>query len=607
MGGTWVRDAFPNNVIPTNRFSPVASKILELAPIEDPTFPDMLRNIAALGSGSPEFRETMLTLKGDHIINDKNRISALFNRNFRSRYNSGSPRWGVPPGSPTGVFQNQNTPGTMGRLAWDFTARPTLLGRAALGYNRFGNLNESYYVDQDWPAKIGLLNVPGTHFPVLNFAGQPYQGGGIGAGGRLGSNNRGGSYNGSTIGQVDMTYVRGKHNIKFGSENRFYYYNVRSKSGSGDFNFSPNQTAQPGFINQTGHSFASFLLGAYASSSRAVSPSNFGYRWRDYGFYVQDDWKISRKLTLNIGLRWEIIGGLFEVAGRISQIDFSKPNALAGNRPGALAFVDELGKRGPGDPYYGQLSPKFGFAYAMNSKLVIRGGYGINNTPPISNGFGFGGTLGFNGSINLNSANIPIRFAEDVLGYIQNPYPSFTGVLPNKSATQANGQSLTFYNNIYNHMPYVQNWNFGFQYQLPAASVVEVNYVGNKGTHLMARGYTDPNALPFSVTQQYGDLLPRPWSASSPIPQPFPGFTGTNLQALRPYPQFTGISDQFPNVGNSSFQSLQVQVTRHFKSGLAHPRRLHILENHRHGRQRPRLGVYRRPVQPQAGPLDHQL
>ena len=275
VGNTWVRDVFPNNVIPTNRFSPVASKILELAPIEDPAFPDMLRNIPALGSGSPEFRETMLTLKGDHIISSNNRLSALFNRNFRSRYNSGSPRWGIPPGSPTGVFQNQNTPGTMGRLAWDFTARPTLLGRAALGYNRFGNINESYYVDQDWPAKIGLLNVPGTHFPVLNFAGQPYQGGGIGAGGRLGSNNRGGSYNGSTIGQVDMTYVHGKHNIKFGTENRFYYYNVRSKSGSGDFNFSPNQTAKPGFINQTGHSFASFLLGAYASSSRARFAQQF--------------------------------------------------------------------------------------------------------------------------------------------------------------------------------------------------------------------------------------------------------------------------------------------------------------------------------------------
>ena len=289
----------------------------------------------------------MLTVKADHVISSEHRLSALFNRNFRSRYNSGSPRWGKPPGTPTGVFQNQNTPGTMGRLAWDFSARPNLLGRAALGYNRFGNMNESSYIDQDWPAKVGILNVPGTTFPVLNFAGQPYQGGGIGAGGRLGSGNAGGSYNGSTIGQVDMTYVHGKHNIKFGTENRFYYYNVRSKSGSGTFNFSPNQTAEPGFTNQTGHSFASFLLGAYASSSRGVDPSNFGYRWRDYGFYVQDDWKVSRKLTLNVGLRWEVIGRLYEVASRISFIDFAKPNPAAGNRPGALGVRRRVGPARP--------------------------------------------------------------------------------------------------------------------------------------------------------------------------------------------------------------------------------------------------------------------
>src|SRR5262249_42195270 len=111
--------------------------------------------------------------------------------------------------------------------------------------------------------------------------------------------------------------------------------------------------------------------------------------------------------------------------------------------------------------------------------------------------------------------------------------------------------------------------NFGFQFQLPASTVLEMNYIGNKGTHLMARGYSDPNGLPFTVTQQYGDLLPRPWSPSSPIPAPYPGFTGTNLQALRPYPQFTGINDQFPNIGNSNYNALQVQVTRHFHKGLA--------------------------------------
>jgi len=569
VGNTWVRDIFPGNVIPRNRFSAVPSKILELAPIDDPLFSGMLNNMPAIGTCCPEFRERMLTFKGDHNVNERHRLSGMVNRNFRTRYNSGAPRWGAPPGSPTNVYQNQDTPGTMVRLAYDFTLTPTLLGRVNLGYNRFGNNNESVFVDQDWPAKIGLQNVPGVHFPVLNFSGQPFQGGGIGAGGRLGSGNRGGSFNGSTIGQVDMTKVSGKHNFKFGFENRRYFYNTRNKSGSGDFNFSPNQTALPGFINQTGHSFASFLLGDYASTSRGIAAANFGHRWRTAGFYFQDDWKVTPKLTLNLGIRWEVVGGLIEVAGRMSAIDFALANPGAGNKPGALAFADERGRRGFQDTYWKQISPKFGFAYALTNKMVLRGGYGINNTPAISNGFGFSGTQGYNGTIVVNSANRQIPFAEAPLGNISDRYPDFAGTLPNKIPTLVNGQGIDYYPTSGNRLPYVQNWNLGLQYQLPANTVMEVNYVANKGTRLIAKGFSQPNNLPFSVTQQYGDLLPRPWNASSPIPAPYAGFVGTNLQALRPYAQFTGINDIFPNIGNSSYQSMQVQVTRHFKNGLA--------------------------------------
>ena len=107
--------------------------------------------------------------------------------------------------------------------------------------------------------------------------------------------------------------------------------------------------------------------------------------------------------------------GLIEVAGRMSGLDFDT-QSCAGNRPGALVFADDLGRRGFQDTYWKQISPKFGFAYAISDKLVMRGGYGINNTPAISNGFGFGGTLGYNGNISVTSANTPIRFAEDSLG-----------------------------------------------------------------------------------------------------------------------------------------------------------------------------------------------
>lgn len=569
VGNTWVRDMFPGNRIPVSRFSPVADKVLNVAGLDAPMFDTMLRNTPALGACCPIFDEKMLTFKGDHNFNERHRMSLMLNRNLRGRFNSGGNRWGIPPGLPTNVYQNQDTPGTMARAAYDFTISPTLIGRVNLGYNRFGNINESVYVDQDWPSQIGMQNVPGVHFPVLNFVGQPFQGGGIGSSNRLGSGSRGGSYNGSTIIQSDFTYIRGKHNFKFGFENRRYYSNARNKSGSGDFEFSPNQTALPGFINNTGHSFASFLLGDYNSTSRGIANSNFGHRWRSSGFYFQDDWKVSRKLTLNLGMRWEVIGGLHEVAGRMSALDMNLANPAAGGRLGALAFADQEGRKGWQNTYWKQISPKVGFAYAATEKMVLRGGYGINNTPPIANGWGFGGTLGYNGNIVVNRDNTPIRFAEDSLGAIHDPYPSFAGSLPNYNPSLANGQGIDFYNSTSNHMPYVQNWNFGVQYQLPASSVLEINYVGNKGSRLIARGFSQPNALPYSIVQQYGDILTRPWSASSPIPQPFAGFTGTNLQALRAYPQFTGINDVFPNVGTSSYNSLQVQLTRHFTKGLA--------------------------------------
>ncbi len=569
IGSTWVRDAFPGNIVPRNRFSPVSQKILELAPIDDPMFDTMLRNTPSIGVCCPIFNEKMLTLKGDHNVNSNHRLSATVNRNFRRRFNSPAGRWGTPPGTPSGVFQNQNTPGTMGRMAYSWTISPTVLNYFNAGYNRFGNFNESAFVDQDWPAKIGLQNVPGTHFPTLTFAGQPHQGGGIGAGGRLGSANRGGSFNGSTIITNDLTVVRAKQNLKFGFETRRYYYNSRNKHGSGTFAFNPATTAQPGYLTQTGHSFASFLLGAVTSTSREVSPVNFGHRTRSAGFYFQDDWKVSRKLTLNLGIRWEMIGGLIEVAGRMSGLSFDAVNPGAGDRKGALVFVDDMKRRGFQDTNWMQLSPKFGFAYAATQKFVLRGGYGINNSPAIANGWGFGGTLGFSGSIVKNSGNTALRHAEEPIMYLHDRYPDLAVTLPNKSASLSNGMGIMYTAPDSNRLPYVQNWNFGIQYQLPASTVLEVNYIGNKGTRLMAYGLDQLNNLPFSAVQQYGDLLPRPWNAATGVPAPFTGFAGTVLQALRPLPQFTGIGQAFPNFGTSNYNGLQVQATRHFSKGFS--------------------------------------
>lgn len=564
VDGVWVRDPFPGNVIPQSQWANVSRNILSTYGITDPLVDEMLRNIPAFSSCCPISDEKMFTARGDHDFNESNKLSLTFNRNFRARYNSGANRWGIPPGDPTGVYQYQDTPGTLARLAFTKVISPSMVNLFSMGYNRFGNLNQSAFVDQDLPQSVGFQNLPGTHFPALNFAGQPFQGGGIGASGRLGSANANGEFSGSTIFMNDLTIIKGRHNFKVGFEHRRYYMNLRPRgNASGTFNFSPNQTAQPGFIAQTGHSFASFLLGEVNTSTRSVPASFFGRRWRSAGFYFQDDFKASRKLTLNFGLRWEIIGGLHEVAGRMAQFNPTKPNPAAGGRPGALDFGDELGVTTFMDTNWKQFSPKFGFAYDVNGSVVVRGGFGINNMPPINNGWGGPSTFGYNGSMAVNQNNqiTPIRFPEERALHLDQPYPSYAGTLPNHNPSQANGQGVTFIGGDHNKMGYTQNWNLGLQFALPSYSVLEVNYVGNKGTNLPLHGFDNLNALPLSLLS-VGDNLTRNWTPESGVPQPFPGFSGTLLQAMRPFPQYTGISQPYPNFGNSIYNAAQVQFTR---------------------------------------------
>jgi len=571
VNGVVVRDPFPGNIIPQSQWSPVSSAILSKAGITDPLFDRMLDNIPNLSSSSPVFDERMYTAKIDHKLSDAHRISGVYSHNYRNRNNSPGGRWGLPPELPTGVYQLQYTPGRMVRLAYDWTISSTLLNHVALGYNRFGNRNESVYVDQDWPQQIGLQNVPGTHFPTLVFGGTPAQGGGIGAGGRLGSANRGGSFNGSTILMDDLTYIRGAHNYKAGFELRKYYLNVRNKSGSGNFNFNPQQTELPGFAAdaQTGHSFASFLLGAVQSTDRAVSPNNFGYRVTQPSFYFMDDWKATQRLTLNLGLRWEMNFGYNEVAGRMSVVDLTKPNPGAGNRPGALVFADELGEKGFHNKYLKMISPRVGFAYKLSEKMVVRGGYGINANPFITSGFDTPGNLGYNGSIAVNRTTNPTQFPQDPVFFLHQRYPDFTATLPNRSPALANNLGIGYIAPDSNRVGYTQNYSLGVQYELPASFVLEVGYIGNKGTRLEANGLDNLNQLPLSALALGDDLIQLRSARPNLAPLPYSGFNGTVAQALRPFPQFGNISQVFANFGTSHYDSMQVQVTRHLTKGLS--------------------------------------
>jgi len=561
--GNPIRDPLQGNSIPKSMWDPVATNIIDNVGVVDPTVDKMINNIEAVATCCPFFKLYIIGVKGDHNIGEKHRISGYFNYGYRGRNNNGGSRYLPVPGPPTSSWQDQFTPSRMVRLSLNSTISPTFLNRIAAGYNRFRNTNGALTrdIDQDWAGQIGIQNTSPAFFPVMAFGGAEYQGGRIA---RMGVGYAGEGYNGSWIAQDDLTWINGKHSFRFGYEFKRYYYNDRNRSGSGSYNFAPRQTALSGYLNETGHAFASFLLGAAGTASRGIVGMNPGFRQPQHGLYVMDDWKMTPKLTLNVGFRWEIIPPFYEVTGRLSYVDLDTPNPDADGLLGAMLF-----NRKPHKTYWKEFGPRLGFAYQVNNKMVVRGGYAMTNTPPIRNDWGYGGFVyGFDGSIPVNT---PLtQFADDPAIYLQDRFPDFRGTLPSTDPSVANFDSVTTTASDAQRPGYVQNWNLTIQYQLPQDTVLELAYVGNKGTRLWggAGAYSEMNGLPASLLV-HGDIL-QELVGDHPQFKPYAGYPDdvTVSQALRRYPQYFGVNEAFPYNTNSSYNALQVTVTRHLTKGL---------------------------------------
>jgi hypothetical protein len=276
---------------------------------------------------------------------------------------------------------------------------------------------------------------------------------------------------------------------------------------------------------------------------------------------------VTPKLTVNAGLRWEIIPPFYETTGRMSEIDLNASNPGAGNRPGALVFASHGNRFN--ETYWREFGPRLGLAYHVTNKMVVRAGYAMTNTPPICNKFGYGFDYGFNGTVNVPAGTSPTGFVDDPAIYLRQPFPSLQGTLPNTDPSSANYQSYLTTARDANRPGYVQNWNFTIQYQLPKETVLEAAYIGNKGTRLWGQyAFSELDGLPSKMLSM-GDILNDPVSLH-PQYMPYAGFDTslTVAQALRPYPQFFGVQEAFPYNTNSNYNSLQVTVTRRLTTGL---------------------------------------
>jgi hypothetical protein len=580
VDGRVVRDPFANNQIPRALWDAVARNTIEQGLWDTPQLDRLLNNQPVLGNCCPIFDQKTLAMKFDQVLSTRHKTSVFVNREWRARNNSAAGRYGAPPGAPTNLYQFQDTPSWLIRASENWVVSDRFLHRFAFGYNRFQNANNSVHLNAGWPSRIGLSNQPDTTFPRFAFGGSAI----LGNLGNFGSTSRGVSYEGSTIIQDDVTILLGRHSLKSGFEGRFYYVDSEVPDATATYNFASAQSNLPGFDTTTGHAYASFLLGAVSTSSRTVQAVSPDYRQRDFAFYVQDDFKVSSKLTLNLGLRWQIIPGMYEKNGYVTNLDLTAPNTAAGNRPGALRFADAEGRKTFIDTYWKQFQPRLGVAWAVSPTMAVSAGYSASNRPATaySGGEDFGGlnSTGYNGSISVTRATRPTPNAQDPVMYLSEPYPGFGGTLPNHDPTLLNNQGVTqvIVGNEAQRERY-HNYNVTLRRELGGSFSTTIAYIGAQGRRLPGLACTSSgcltdtefNRMPFATIGQYGDLL---FSSLASQPQlgiasPYPGFTGTVQQALRPFPQYTSTTYLNDFRGKTRYDSFQATLERRFTGGFA--------------------------------------
>jgi len=550
--GGFIRDQFPGNVIPANRISSVAKALQAFLP--DPTSSGNLLNFiggAPLGTSTDQWG-----FKVDHSFSTRHKLNASLAHSYFEEIPF-SPFTG-----PLATGGKNSAPIWVARLSEDWFIRPNIINHGTIAYNR----NNNNFVPRDptpgCPSRVGLKGVNQQSVcPQLNILNYPSFGpGGISIVPENGWN------------FVDnVTWITGKHTFKFGFDIRYTGDNTYSTNrDAGYFNFSNLETALPGSPN-TGSGYASFLLGAANSGEAWVYGSgSLGNRSRYYASFVQDDYKVTPKLTLNLGMRYDIQKPRFEVVNRFATFDPTLPNPGAGGRLGAIRFASDE-QRTFADTDLREFGPRFGLAYSLNDKTVFRGGYGIYYSAggaAIANGHLVGFAMGYsapNSIASLDGGVTPAFYLDQGFPIDRFPRPPFI------SPTAANNSSPYYMADRDGHGPYIQNWNLNIQREIPGKIVVDMAYVGSKGTRL-GSNLSPENQLPAS-NLRLGQLLfaniNSDAARAAGIPIPYPGFNGSVAQALRPYPQYLGITRPHQAEGHSTYHAYQMKIEKRFSEGLA--------------------------------------
>jgi hypothetical protein len=547
------RTPFANNQIPTARMSRVARNILPLIP--NPTRPTAASNYDF--TNFQVYDRTIWSLKFDHNFTPGNRLAF-----FMSKENQLDTTTSTFEGPLGQGLTNGQQPFNY-RANHDWTLRPTFLMHTTFGFSAQRQIWDNPF-QKGWASRIGIPGVPeaGDAFPRIQFVGR---GGYTPWGVQDGKVANGGQDNDTWMFTQGFNWVKGKHEFKFGWDHRRLRTIGFDNAGSnGLYVFNTAQTALPGALATTGNEFASFLLGGADTASSTILPGLFDpIRYYYMGGYFQDNWRVSRKLTLNLGIRYEVPIGWHVPAG-FAYMDPTLPNPGAGGRPGAIRFAGQGGAGFDGStrPYptdYSNIGPRLGFAYQLTSKTVIRGGWGIYYQT-LGNG-GCGCRDGFSQSNALQSDGL------NAAAFLDSGIPPAPGYKPppNLIPTLLNFNNASVFPSTFGKAGRIQNWSFNIQHEIKKF-LIDVAYQGNRGSRLASS--VDLNQLPTSELARGAQLQQS--IATAGIAAPFAGFPTTLsvAQSLRPYPQYLSVFSRNAGVGRTWYDALQTKVERRYGGWL---------------------------------------
>ena len=343
-------------------------------------------------------------------------------------------------------------------------------------------------------------------------------------------------------------------------------------------------------MSTQGNSYASYLLGYVNSAGlNDASVPEDGERWKNYAVYAQDDWKLDRKLTINLGLRYEIPVPFVEGKDHSSFLNATLPNPEVNNYPGALQFAgtgqSTCNCRTLVKTHYLTLAPNVGFAYSPTSTTVLRGSYGIIdfNSGALGGGTSDPGQLGYTASPSFTSPNAGITAAfnwnNGVPAYTPPPFIQSTLNTGYNTTTGATGGSVTYTEpNTAGRSAYTENWNLTIQQQLTPATALSISYSGSASHFLELSGgygiYSDQLNPKYLVLGSLLNAAESPTTLAQAqailpgIALPYANFQGSIGQMLRPFPQYSAVSDGVAGYGNGHYSSLQVLLQRTLKNGL---------------------------------------